>query len=236
MDTRHVHTFVIGAGFAGLCMAIKLQEAGEPDFLVAERGSDVGGTWRDNTYPGAACDVPSQLYSYSFAPNPVWSRSFSPQPEIQSYIQRVAEESGVLDRFVFDAAVEDARWDDATATWHVSTRAGDWTADVLVSAAGALSDARLPDIDGIDSFQGEIFHSSQWRHDYDLTGKRVAVIGTGASAIQIVPEIAERVEHLDVYQRTAPYVIPRRDREYTKVEKLAFQHLPPVQKAYRTGI
>jgi cation diffusion facilitator CzcD-associated flavoprotein CzcO len=236
MATTHVHTFVIGAGFAGLCMAIKLQDAGEPDFLVAERGSDVGGTWRDNTYPGAACDVPSQLYSYSFAPNPVWSRSFSPQPEIQAYIQRVAEEAGVLDRFRFDAAVEDARWDDDTATWHIRTAAGEWTANVLVSAAGALSDLKLPDIDGIDSFQGEIFHSSQWRHDYDLTGKRVAVIGTGASAIQIVPEIADRVEHLDVYQRTAPYVIPRRDREYTKVEKLAFQHLPPVQKAYRTGI
>ena len=236
MDTTHVRTFVIGAGFAGLCMAIKLQESGEPDFLVAERGSDVGGTWRDNTYPGAACDVPSQLYSFSFAPNPVWSRSFSPQPEIQAYIQRVAEESGVLDRFRFDAAVEDARWDDESATWHIRTAAGEWTADVLISAAGALSDPKLPDIDGIDSFRGEIFHSSQWRHRYDLSGKRVAVIGTGASAIQIVPEIAPKVAHLDVYQRTAPYVVPRLDRPYTRLERAAFKHLPAVQKAYRTGI
>ncbi len=232
----HVHTFVVGAGFGGLAMAIKLQESGEPDFLVAERGSDVGGTWRDNTYPGAACDVPSQLYSFSFAPNPDWSRSFSPQPEIQSYIQRVAEESGVLDRFRFGTDVEETRWDDALQRWHVRTSAGELTADVVVSAAGALSDPRLPDIDGIDSFQGEVFHSARWRHDYDLTGKRVAVIGTGASAIQIVPEIAGRVAHLDVYQRTAPFVIPRRDRAYTGLERFAFKHLPGVQKAYRTAI
>ncbi len=232
----HVHTFVIGAGFAGLCAAIKLQESGEPDFLVAERGSDVGGTWRDNTYPGAACDVPSQLYSFSFAPNPEWSRSFSPQPEIQTYIQRVAERSGVLDRFRFETSVEEARWDEQAQRWHVRTTAGELTADVVVSAAGALSDPKLPDVDGIDSFAGEIFHSSQWRHDYDLAGKRVAVIGTGASAIQIVPEIAERVAHLDVYQRTAPHVIPRRDRAYTSAERLAFKHLPVVQKAYRTAI
>ena len=232
----HVHTFVVGAGFGGLAMAIKLEGAGEPDFLVAERGGDVGGTWRDNTYPGAACDVPSQLYSFSFAPNPHWSRSFSPQPEIQAYIQRVAEESGVLDRFRFDTEVEEARWDDAAKHWHVRTSLGQLTADVVVSAAGALSDPRLPDIDGIDSFRGEIFHSARWRHDHDLTGKRVAVIGTGASAIQIVPEIVGRVKHLDVYQRTAPYVIPRRDRAYTGLEKLAFKHVPGVQRAYRTAI
>jgi cyclohexanone monooxygenase len=233
---EHVHTFVVGAGFGGLAMAIKLQEAGEQDFLVAERGSDVGGTWRDNTYPGAACDVPSQLYSFSFAPNPDWSRSFSPQPEIQAYIQRVAEQSGVLDRFRFDTDVEEARWDDAAQRWHVRTSAGELTADVVVSASGALSDPRLPDIDGIDSFQGEVFHSARWRHDHDLTGKRVAVIGTGASAVQIVPEIADRVAHLDVYQRTAPFVIPRRDRAYTGLERLAFKHVPGVQKAYRTAI
>ena len=232
----HVRTFIIGAGFGGLGMAIKLEEDGEPDFLVAERGPDVGGTWRDNTYPGAACDVPSQLYSYSFAPNPQWSRSFSPQAEIQAYIQRVADESGVLDRFRFHTDVRDARWDDDATVWRISTSAGDLTADVVVSCAGALSDPKLPDIDGIDSFQGEVFHSARWRHDYDLTGKRVAVIGTGASAIQIVPEIAEQVAHLDVYQRTAPFVMPRHDRAYTGVEKLAFKRLPGVQKAYRTAI
>jgi cation diffusion facilitator CzcD-associated flavoprotein CzcO len=233
---EHVHVFVVGAGFGGLGMAIKLAERGERDFLVAERGGDVGGTWRDNTYPGAACDVPSQLYSFSFAPNPSWSRSFSPQGEIQDYIRRVAERSGVLDRFRFRTTVEDAAWDEQARRWRIRTSAGDLTADVLVSAAGALSDPKLPDIDGIDSFQGEVFHSAQWNHDYDLTGKRVAIIGTGASSIQIVPEIAKKVAHLDVYQRTAPYVMPRHDREYTRVEKLAFKHVPGVQKAYRTAI
>jgi len=233
---EHVHVFVVGAGFGGLGMAIKLAERGERDFLVAERGGDVGGTWRDNTYPGAACDVPSQLYSFSFAPNPTWSRSFSPQPEIQDYIRRIAERSGVLDRFRFHTTVEDAAWDKQARRWRVRTSAGELTADVLVSAAGALSDPKLPDIDGIDSFQGEVFHSAQWNHDYDLTGKRVAIIGTGASSIQIIPEIAKKVAHLDVYQRTAPYVMPRHDREYTAVEKLAFKYVPGVQKLYRTAI
>ena len=232
----HVHTFVIGAGFGGLGLAIKLDEAGERDFLVAERGDDVGGTWRDNTYPGAACDVPSQLYSFSFAPNTEWSRSFSPQPEILAYIQRVAEQSGVLDRFRFRTEVLEVRWDEGDTRWRIRTSRGELTADVVVSAAGALSDPKLPDIEGMDSFGGEIFHSARWRHDHDLTGKRVAVIGTGASAIQIVPEVAPKAAHLDVYQRTAPYVAPRNDRPYTAVEKLAFKHLPVVQKIYRTGV
>jgi len=135
----HVHTFVVGAGFGGLATAIKLQQAGEPDFLVAEKGPDVGGTWRDNTYPGAACDVPSQLYSFSFAPNPGWSRSFSQQPEIQAYIQDVAERSGVLDRFRFDTAVEEARWDDDAQRWHVRTSAGELTSDVLVTPESVLN-------------------------------------------------------------------------------------------------
>ena len=232
----HVHVFVIGAGFAGLGMAIKLAEQGEDDFVVVERGSDVGGTWRDNTYPGAACDVPSQLYSFSFAPNPRWSRSFSPQPEIQGYLRDLARRAGVLDRFRFGTTVEHAAWDDEAQQWRVRTSAGDLTVDVLVSATGALSDPKLPDIDGLDSFAVEVFHSARWNHDQDLTGKRVAVIGTGASAIQIVPEIAEQVTHLDVYQRTAPWVMPRRDRAYTAPERFAFRHLPGVQKAYRTAI
>lgn len=233
---EHVRVLVVGAGFGGLAMAIKLDEAGERDFLVVERGSDVGGTWRDNTYPGAACDVPSQLYSYSFAPNPKWSRSFSPQPEIQAYIQEVAERSGTLDRFVFDTTMDDAVWDEDADLWRVTTSAGQLTADFVVSAAGALSDPKNPDIEGFDSFEGEVFHSARWNHDYDLTGKRVAIIGTGASSIQIVPEIAPVVGHLDVYQRTAPWVIPRNDRDYTRLEKLAFKHVPGVQSVYRTAI
>lgn len=232
----HTRVLVIGAGFGGLGLAIKLEERGVRDFLVVERGSDVGGTWRDNTYPGAACDVPSQLYSFSFAPNPGWSRSFSPQPEIQSYLQRVAAESTVMDRFRFDTTVEDATWDDQAQQWRVRTSSGTVTADVLVSAAGALSDPKMPDIAGIETFQGKVFHSARWNHDYDLTGKRVAVIGTGASAIQIVPAIAKQVAHLDVYQRTAPWVMPRRDRAYTALERLAFRKVPGVQRLYRSAI
>lgn len=232
----HVRTLVVGAGFAGLAMAIKLDEQGRSDFLVVERGEDVGGTWRDNSYPGAACDVPSQLYSYSFALNPEWSRSFSPQPEIQAYIRSVAASSGVLDRFCFDTSVEDATWDESAQVWRVSTSRGTVTADVLVSAAGALSDPKDPDIEGFGSFEGEVFHSARWNHDYDLRGKRVAVIGTGASAIQIVPEVAEQAAHLDVYQRTAPWVLPRHDRDYLGLEKLAFKHVPGVQRVYRTAI
>jgi len=232
----HVGIVVVGAGFGGLGLAIKLAERGEHDFVVLERGDEVGGTWRDNTYPGAACDVPSQLYSFSFAPNPDWSRSFSPQPEIQDYLRRVARESGVVDRFRFGVDLQDARWDDAASRWRIRTSAGECTADLLVSAAGALSDPRMPDIDGIDSFAGEIFHSARWNHDYDLTGKRVAIIGTGASAVQIVPEITDKVAHLDVYQRTAPWVMPRRDRAYTDLEKKLFRRLPALQKAVRSVI
>ncbi len=231
-----VRVLVVGAGFAGLGAAIKLDEHGFGDFLVVDKGSTVGGTWRDNTYPGAACDVPSQLYSFSFAPNPGWSRSFSPQPEIQAYIERTAERSGVLDRFRFGVTVTDLTWDDEDSVWRVVTDHGDVVADLVVTGSGGLSEPRLPEIEGIEDFEGEIFHSARWNHDYDLSGKRLAVIGTGASAIQIVPSIAEQVSHLDVYQRTPPWVMPRRDRDYTSVEKWAFRHVPGFQKAYRTGI
>ena len=219
-----VRVLVVGAGFAGLGAAIKLDEHGFSDFLVVDKGASVGGTWRDNTYPGAACDVPSQLYSFSFAPNPDWSRSFSPQPEIQAYLERTAEQAGVLDRFRFGVTVEDIAWDETDRLWQVVTDAGTLTADFVISGAGGLSEPKLPEIAGIDSFAGEVFHSARWNHDYDLTGKRVAVIGTGASSIQIVPEIAEQVAHLDVYQRTAPWVMPRKDRDYKPARTL---RLPP---------
>jgi len=233
---QRVEHLIIGAGFAGLCAAIKLQEDGETDFLVVEKAGDVGGTWRDNTYPGAACDVPSQLYSFSFAPNPDWSSSFSAQPEIQAYLQRVAREAGVLDRFVFDTRLEDARWDEAACQWVATTSAGVVRSRTLVIGAGALSEPRLPDIDGLDGFGGEVFHSARWDHSADLAGKRVAVIGTGASAIQIVPELQRVAGHLDVYQRTAPWVIPRGDRRYSALERAALRKVPGLQKAYRTGI
>ena len=221
---RYVDTIIIGSGFAGLGAAIKLSQQGNSNFLVLERGSDVGGTWRDNTYPGAACDVPSHLYSYSFALNPDWTRSFSRQPEIQRYIEKVAREHRVYDRHVFDCHVESARWNEATAQWDLETTQGAFTASKLVSAVGALSEPNLPDIPGIRDFRGDIFHSAQWDHETSLRGKRVAVIGTGASAIQIVPAIAPEVAHLDVYQRTAPWVLPRLDREQPSIETRLRRH------------
>ncbi|MET8777480.1 NAD(P)/FAD-dependent oxidoreductase [Nocardia sp. NPDC004654] len=235
-SVRHAKTIIIGSGFAGLGLAIRLSQQGRNDYLVLERGSDVGGTWRDNTYPGAACDVPSHLYSYSFALNPNWSRSFSRQGEIQSYIQGVAKKHSVLDKHIFDCDVTGARWNDDTAQWEITSSKGDFTADTVVSAVGALCEPNLPDIKGINTFEGEIFHSARWNHDADLTGKRVAIIGTGASAIQIVPSIAPRVASLDVYQRTAPWLLPRMDRPYLKAERLAFKYLPGVQRLSRAAI
>jgi cation diffusion facilitator CzcD-associated flavoprotein CzcO len=232
----HVAHLVVGAGFSGVGTAIKLDDAGETDFLVIDRGHDVGGTWRDNTYPGAACDVPSQLYSFSFAPNPDWSSSYSPQPEIHAYIRRIAQEAGVLDRFVFGTELTGADWDEAAKRWRVSTTAGEITAEHLILGVGGLSEPKLPDIEGIDSFAGQVFHSARWDHSVDLTGKRIAVIGTGASAIQIVPELQKVAGQLDVYQRTAPWVIPRNDRKYPRLEQTALRHLPGLQKAYREGI
>jgi cation diffusion facilitator CzcD-associated flavoprotein CzcO len=180
--------------------------------------------------------VPSQLYSFSFAPNPDWSMSFSPQPEIQAYLRKTAQRSGTLDRFRFRTTLEAAEWDAATQRWNVRTSGGDYTASTLIVGAGGLSEPRLPDIEGIEEFQGELFHSARWNHDVDLTGKRVAVIGTGASAIQIVPEVQQTAAHLDVYQRTAPYVVPRNDRSYGRLEQLALRHVPGLQRLYRTAI
>ncbi|MFD8249417.1 flavin-containing monooxygenase [Nocardia sp. NPDC059691] len=233
---RHAKTIIIGSGFAGLGLAVRLTQQGRNDFLVLERGSDVGGTWRDNTYPGAACDVPSHLYSYSFALNPNWSRSFSRQGEIQQYIQDVSKRYDVRDKHIFDCDVTSARWNDETALWEIESTQGSFTANTVVSAVGALCEPALPDIKGIGEFEGEIFHSARWNHDADLTGKRVAIIGTGASAIQIVPAIAPKVGHLDVYQRTAPWLLPRLDRPYTKAERLAFKHVPGLQRLSRAAI
>jgi cation diffusion facilitator CzcD-associated flavoprotein CzcO len=236
---QHVQVAIIGSGFSGLGAAIRLDRAGHRDFLVFERGSTVGGTWRDNTYPGAACDVPSHLYSYSFAPNPNWTRSFSAQPEIQQYLRGVAERSGVLDRHLFDCEVRHARWNADTARWELSTAQGEFSADVLVTGFGSLVEPAMPDIPGLESFAdagGQLFHSARWDHDADLTGRRVALIGTGASAIQIAPEIAKKVARLDVYQRTAPWLLPRVDRPYTAVERFLFRHVPAARRLARAGV
>jgi cyclohexanone monooxygenase len=233
---QQVDHLIVGAGFAGLCAAIKLTEDGETDFVVIEQADDVGGTWRDNTYPGACCDVPSQLYSFSFARNAEWSSSYSPQSEIQTYLQQVARTYGVTDRIVFGTALEQATWDDEAMVWRCRTTSGEVVARSLVTGTGTLSAPRLPDIDGIDDFAGALFHSSRWDHSVALEGKRVAVIGTGASAIQIVPEVQRVAGHLDVYQRTAPWVIPRNDRRYPRVERLVLRRVPALARIYRTGI
>jgi cyclohexanone monooxygenase len=233
---QRVDHLIVGSGFAGLCAAIKLTEDGETDFVVIERADDVGGTWRDNTYPGACCDVPSQLYSFSFARNPEWSSSYSPQPEIWTYLQQVADQYAVRDRIVFDTELERATWDDEALVWRCRTTSGEVVARTLVTGTGQLCEPRLPGIEGIESFAGPLFHSSRWDHSVDLAGKRVAVIGTGASAIQIVPEVQQVAAHLDVYQRSAPWVIPRNDRRYPRLERLALRHVPALAKLYRTGI
>jgi cation diffusion facilitator CzcD-associated flavoprotein CzcO len=227
---------IVGTGFAGLGMAIRLKDAGIDDFVVLERAGDVGGTWRDNTYPGAACDVPSHLYSFSFAPNPDWSRSFSPQAEIQDYLRRVATDFGVRPHIRFHHEVLGATWDETRGCWRVRTNAGEFETEVLVSATGALSDPAIPAVPGLDRFEGTVFHSARWRHDHDLTGKRVAVVGTGASAIQFVPQIQPDVERLTLFQRTPPWILPRWDRPIRPAERWAFRRLPLVQRLARAGI
>ena len=235
-DIPHVRVAVIGTGFSGIGAAVRMKRAGLHDFVLLERADAIGGTWRDNTYPGCACDVPSHLYSFSFAPNPRWPRSFSAQPDIRRYLEEVVDRFGVRPHVRFGTDVLDASWAETENVWHLRTTTGDLTATVLVSAAGPLSDPRIPDVPGLARFGGEVFHSSRWNHDYDLTGKRVAVIGTGASAIQFVPEIQPLVGELTVFQRTAPWILPRADRPITAVERAAFSRSALAHKAARAGV
>jgi cation diffusion facilitator CzcD-associated flavoprotein CzcO len=227
---------IIGSGFGGIGMAARLTRAGITDVVVLERAADLGGTWRDNSYPGAACDVPSHLYCFSFAPNPGWTRSFSPQPEIWAYLRRVAADTGVTGKIRFGAEVTAARWDPAARVWCVETTSGSLTARFLVTAAGPLSDPLIPGIPGLSTFAGAVFHSAAWDHDYDLTGRNVAVIGTGASAIQFVPRIQPLVSRLTVFQRTPPWILPRRDREVSRLEHWLFRHAPVTQRIARAAI
>jgi cation diffusion facilitator CzcD-associated flavoprotein CzcO len=217
---------VIGAGFGGLGVAHALREAGIADVTVLERADDVGGVWRDNTYPGAACDVPSPLYSWSWATNPRWSRRYSPQPEILDYIRRTARERGLLDLVRTGVEVTGLRWDGG---WHVTTADGTaYDADVVVCAVGQLSEPVVPAIPGAETFAGPAFHSARWRHDVDLRGRRVAVVGTGASAVQFVPGIVDEVASLTVFQRSAPYVVLRPDRVYSALHHRVFRRFPRV--------
>ena len=232
----HARVAIVGSGFGGLGAAIRLKQSGVHDLVVFERADDLGGTWRDNSYPGCACDVQSHLYSFSFAPNPDWRRSFSPQPEIWAYLRRCAQDFGVVPHIRFNHEVRDAAWDETAARWRIETSRGTYTADALVMAAGALSAPQLPRLEGLERFRGKTFHSARWDHDYDLKGRRVAVVGTGASAIQFVPEIQPRVERLYVFQRTPPWIVPRNDRGLTRVERGLFRRFPLVQRAARSSI
>ncbi len=228
---------IIGTGFGGLAVAIELQRAGIRDCTLFEKAADLGGTWRENTYPGAGCDIPSPLYSFSYEPHTTWPRRFSLQADIHEYMKDTAKKYGVADHIRFGTEVTSAVFDDSAATWTVGTAGGEtFEFDALVSAVGQLNRPARPGIPGADTFQGHSFHSAQWDHDHDLTGRRVAVIGTGASAIQFVPRIQPIVKNLTVFQRTAPYLLPKPDRTYRRWHHELFRLFPPAQLAGRLSI
>jgi cation diffusion facilitator CzcD-associated flavoprotein CzcO len=229
-------TVIVGAGFSGMGMAILLKQQGRDDFVVLERADEVGGTWWHNTYPGCACDVPSHLYSYSFAPNPAWSETYSRQPEIRDYLSRCADRFGLRPHLRLGTEVTGAEWDEDEHVWRVDTSAGTITGRVLIAGMGPLHAPKVPDLPGLERFEGTTFHSAQWNHDYDLSGKRVASIGTGASAIQYVPEIQPRVERLHVFQRTAPWVLPHSTRPITALERRLYKRFPALQRLVRGGV
>lgn len=227
---------IIGTGFSGLGMAIKLQQRGV-DFVILEKADDIGGTWRDNSYPGCACDIPSHLYSFSFEPKPDWKNLFSYQPEIWDYLKGVTDKYGLRRYIEFNSLVDRAHWDEDECQWHVFTGDGrEYIGQFLISGAGALHIPAFPDIEGRGEFRGPAFHSAQWDHSVDLTGKRVAVIGTGASAIQIVPEIVGKVAELQLYQRTPAWVVPRTNEEIPPALRRALANVPGLRALLRLGI
>ncbi len=232
--TERSHVIVLGAGFGGLCVAHRLAGAGIDEVLILERDDGVGGTWRANRYPGAACDVPSHLYSLSFAPNPWWSRAYATQPEILDYIEDCYDRFDVRRKVRSNAEVVAAKWCDDAGVWCLRDREGvEYEAAILVSAVGMFHTPRTPDIPGLTDFAGTRFHSARWNVDHDLARERVAVVGTGASAIQVVPAIVDEVAHLDLYQRTAPWILPRKDEPYTEERKREFAERPEVAAEHR---
>jgi cation diffusion facilitator CzcD-associated flavoprotein CzcO len=233
---RHVPIAILGAGLGGLGMSIRLKQEGVDDFLVFERDTDVGGTWWANSYPGCQCDIPSHLYSYSFAPNPDWTRTYPLQEELGRYARNVGERYGVMEHIRLGCEITGAQWDEEATRWRIDTSDGEFTADMLVAAPGFLSEPSIPDLPGLGAFAGEIFHTARWNHDHDLTGRRVAVVGTGASAIQTVPAIQPVVEHLGVFQRTPPWVMPHRDRPITNFERRLYRRFPALQRIVRAGV
>lgn len=234
---RHVRTIIVGSGFGGIGLGICLQKAGFNDFTILEKEPALGGTWRDNTYPGAACDVPSMSYCFSFAQKTDWSRKWAPQAEIQAYIEDIAQAFGIVPHVRFGVEFTGARFDAKSATWEVSTRHGEnLRADALVVGIGQLHHPHVPAIAGLETFKGVKFHSTRWNHEYDFRGKRVAVIGNAASAIQFIPQIAPLTERLYIFQRSANWMIPRGDRPYRRWERWAFAHVPGLAKLYRARL
>ncbi|MFT4470747.1 flavin-containing monooxygenase [Arthrobacter sulfonylureivorans] len=231
-----VDVLISGAGLAGLGLAVHLARSGKHSFLMIDRGHDVGGTWRDNTYPGIHCDVPSHLYSYSFRPNPHWSMVRAPGGEIYEYMRQTAQEEGVLPHCRFNTALEDASWSEDQQRWIIRTSQGVYRSRFFVPAMGLLVNGKTPNVPGIEDFQGEMFHSAAWRHDVPLQGKRIGVVGTGASAIQIIPEMAKVASELVVFQRSAAYVLPRMNRPYTDAEKGLFARDPDALQEHRQAI
>lgn len=233
--STHVHDAVIvGAGFGGMGAAIQLKRLGYDDLVILEREDDLGGTWHVNRYPGLAVDIPSSTYSYSFEPNPHWSRLFAPGPELKAYAVHVADKYDLRRHMRFDTVVQGARWDEESSTWHVTLADGETVAGrFLLTATGFLSQPKLPDIDGIEDFAGTVVHTTRWDDDIDLEGKRIGIIGTGATAVQLIPELAKVADHLTVYQRTPIYVSPKMDGKVPGVVRGAFAKVPLTQKATR---
>jgi cation diffusion facilitator CzcD-associated flavoprotein CzcO len=232
--TERCEVAVLGAGFGGLAVAHRLARSGIDDVVLFERHDGVGGTWRANDYPGAACDVPSHLYSLSFAPNPDWSRAYATQPEILRYVEDCYDRFDVRCKVRPDTEIVAATWSETDACWRLhDRRRGEYEASVVVSAIGTFHTTSIPALPGLDDFGGVWFHSARWNHDHDLTRRRVAVVGTGASAIQIVPAIVDRTAHLDLYQRTAPWIVPRKDPPYTTEQRQVFATRPDEATRHR---
>lgn len=227
---------ILGAGFAGLGMAIRLKQSGIDDFVVFERDADVGGTWWANTYPGCQCDIPSHLYSYSFAPNPDWTRTYPLQGELLEYLRSCTDRFGVREHIRFGCEVRGADWDERDSVWRIETSQGPFSVQVMVVAPGPLSEPSIPEVPGLSDFGGEVFHTARWNHDHDLTGRRVAVVGTGASAIQVVPRIQPRADRVTIFQRTPPWVVPHRDRAISNAERRLYRRFPIVQRAVRAAV
>lgn len=231
---QRVHTVIIGAGPGGMYAAIALRKAGFDDFVIVEKADDVGGTWWHNRYPGAECDVQSHLYSFSFEPKADWSRPYAGQPEILDYLCGVADKYQIRPSCCFGVEVTSAAWDESTACWHLHTSDGRAiSANFVISAIGMFNDIAVPEIDGLDTYSGTLFHTARWPSDHNLQGKRVAIIGSAASAVQTIPEIAPTVDHLDVYQRTPQWVLPKPDDPFTQTELEHFQAHPEAVDAHR---